>query len=97
MQIITEWQEILSQMLMPLHEVIKNHGLVEEQIITMILTETGWQTQKNLKRELDYIKNGCHTFIDYHEQHYNEPYYFAPAVEPYHELITDWQENFNKL
>ena len=65
MQIITEWQEILSQMLIPLHEVIKNHGLVEEQIITtMILTETGaGRLKKNLKRELDYIKNGCHTFM----------------------------------
>ncbi|MBE9491177.1 MAG: zinc carboxypeptidase, partial [Bacteroidetes bacterium] len=24
----------------------------------------------------------------------NEPYYFAPAAEPFHEIISDWQRNF---
>ena len=32
--------------------------------------------------------------VDFHEQGINSPYYFAPAAEPYHELITDWQRNF---
>ncbi len=37
-----------------------------------------------------------HIHVDFHEQGINNPYYFAPAVEPYHEVITDWQRNFNR-
>ena len=29
--------------------------------------------------------------VDFHEQSYNSAYYFAPAAEPYHAAITDWQ------
>jgi len=32
--------------------------------------------------------------VDFHEQGYNSPYYFAPAAEPFHEVITDWQREF---
>jgi hypothetical protein len=32
--------------------------------------------------------------VDFHEQGINEPYYFAPAAEPYHEVISDWQRDF---
>ncbi|MBT8317077.1 MAG: zinc carboxypeptidase [Lutibacter sp.] len=32
--------------------------------------------------------------VDFHEQGYNSPYYFAPAAEPFHEIITDWQRDF---
>ncbi len=32
--------------------------------------------------------------VDFHEQGRNEPYYFAPAAEPFHEIITDWQRDF---
>lgn len=32
--------------------------------------------------------------VDFHEQGRNEPYYFAPAAEPFHEIITDWQREF---
>jgi hypothetical protein len=32
--------------------------------------------------------------VDFHEQGYNAPYYFAPAAEPYHEVITNWQREF---
>ena len=31
---------------------------------------------------------------DVHEQGINDPYYFAPAAEPMHELITPWQRDF---
>src|SRR5690606_6787535 len=30
----------------------------------------------------------------FHEQGINNPYYFAPAAEPLHEIITDWQREF---
>lgn len=35
-----------------------------------------------------------HVHGDFHEMGYNSPYYFPPAVEPYHEVITDWQRAF---
>jgi hypothetical protein len=34
--------------------------------------------------------------VDFHEQGVNSPYYFAPAAEPYHEVITPWQRDFQK-
>ena len=35
-----------------------------------------------------------HIHVDFHEQGINEPYYFAPAAEPFHEVISDWQRDF---
>ncbi len=36
--------------------------------------------------------------VDFHEQFINNPYYFAPAAEPFHEIITPWQREFqNKI
>jgi hypothetical protein len=32
--------------------------------------------------------------VDFHEQGYNSPYYFAPAAEPMHKDITLWQKEF---
>src|SRR6185295_6645854 len=29
-----------------------------------------------------------------HEQGVNQPYYFAPAAQPFHEAITQWQRDF---
>ncbi|MFK7952916.1 MAG: M14 family metallopeptidase [Ekhidna sp.] len=34
--------------------------------------------------------------VDFHEQGINSPYYFAPAAQPYHELITGFQRDFQK-
>jgi hypothetical protein len=35
-----------------------------------------------------------HVHVDFHEQGINEPYFFAPATEPYHEIVTPWQRQF---
>jgi len=35
-----------------------------------------------------------HIHVDFHEQGINEPYYFAPAAQPYHEIISNWQRDF---
>lgn len=35
-----------------------------------------------------------HVAVDFHEQGVNSPYYFAPAAKPYHELLTNWQIQF---
>ncbi|QAA82906.1 zinc carboxypeptidase [Aequorivita sp. H23M31] len=32
--------------------------------------------------------------VDFHEQYINNPYYFAPGAEPYHEMLTPWQREF---
>ena len=57
-----------------------------------------WQNQKeSQERTILYKKWMPHVHVDYHEQSYNEPYYFAPAVEPYHKLITPWQREFQQI
>ncbi|NVK52345.1 MAG: zinc carboxypeptidase [Flavobacteriaceae bacterium] len=54
-----------------------------------------WATQVETQQRLKvYNKWLPHIHVDFHEQHINNPYYFAPAVEPYHEVITDWQREF---
>jgi len=32
--------------------------------------------------------------VDFHEQGVNNPYFFAPAAQPFHEVITQWQRDF---
>ena len=54
-----------------------------------------WATQIESQQRLKiYNKWMPHIHVDFHEQGINEPYYFAPAAEPYHEVITDWQRDF---
>ncbi len=54
-----------------------------------------WVTQvESAQRIAKYNKWLPHVHVDFHEQGINEPYYFAPAAEPFHEIISDWQRNF---
>ncbi|MES2774705.1 MAG: M14 metallopeptidase family protein [Bacteroidota bacterium] len=54
-----------------------------------------WQTQiETQQRVKKYNLWMPQIHVDYHEQGYNEPYYFAPAAEPFHEVITPWQREF---
>ncbi|MBE0423887.1 MAG: zinc carboxypeptidase, partial [Lutibacter sp.] len=54
-----------------------------------------WATQIETQQRLKiYNKWMPHVHIDFHEQGINNPYYFAPAAEPFHEIITDWQRDF---
>lgn len=54
-----------------------------------------WQTQVETKqRMIKYNQWLPQIHVDFHEQGYNEPYYFAPAAEPFHEVITPWQREF---
>jgi hypothetical protein len=54
-----------------------------------------WQTQvETRQRIVKYNQWLPHIHVDFHEQGYNNPYYFAPAAEPYHEVITNWQREF---
>lgn len=54
-----------------------------------------WQTQVETQHRLKmYMKWMPQVHVDYHEQGINNPYYFAPAAEPFHEVITSWQRDF---
>lgn len=54
-----------------------------------------WQTQvESQQRIVKYHQWMPHVHADLHEQWYNNPYYFAPAAQPYHTYITDWQSDF---
>lgn len=54
-----------------------------------------WQTQVESKQRVKkYLEWMPQVHVDFHEQGYNNPYYFAPAAEPFHEVITQWQRNF---
>lgn len=56
--------------------------------------QTQIETQQRLKKYNAWLPQ---VHVDFHEQGYNEPYYFAPAAEPFHEVITPWQRDFQVL
>jgi hypothetical protein len=54
-----------------------------------------WITQtESQARIVQYNKWMPNIHVDFHEQGVNNPYYFAPAAQPYHEVITDFQREF---
>ncbi|WP_027125359.1 M14 metallopeptidase family protein [Gelidibacter mesophilus] len=54
-----------------------------------------WATQKETQARLKvYNKWLPQIHVDFHEQGINDPYYFSPAAEPFHDIITDWQRDF---
>jgi len=54
-----------------------------------------WQTQLETQQRLAlYHQWMPEVHVDFHEQGYNEPYYFAPAAEPVHQDITPFQREF---
>ncbi|WP_214073408.1 M14 metallopeptidase family protein [Mucilaginibacter sp. dw_454] len=54
-----------------------------------------WQTQKESQARVGYYNMWLpQVHVDFHEQGYNSPYYFAPAAEPFHKDITGWQKEF---
>lgn len=57
-----------------------------------------WQSQVESQQRLAvYNKWLPQVHVDFHEQGVDEPYYFAPAAEPYHENITQWQREFQTI
>ncbi len=54
-----------------------------------------WHTQVETQQRLDIYNQWMpHIHVDLHEMGYDAPYYFAPAAQPYHKHITDWQGDF---
>ena len=49
------------------------------------------ETQQRIKKYNAWLPQ---VHVDFHEQGFNDPYYFAPAAEPFHEVITPWQREF---
>ena len=57
-----------------------------------------WQTQKETQARLVLFNHWLpQVHVDYHEQGYNAPYYFAPAAAPMHKVITAWQKEFQTI
>ncbi|MEP6262574.1 MAG: M14 family metallopeptidase [Gillisia sp.] len=54
-----------------------------------------WATQVETQQRIKIYNQWLpHIHVDFHEQGINEPYYFAPAAEPFHEVITPFQREF---
>jgi hypothetical protein len=53
--------------------------------------QTQVETQARMKKYNEWLPQ---IHCDFHEQGINNPYYFAPAAEPFHEVITPWQRQF---
>jgi hypothetical protein len=57
-----------------------------------------WQTQKETKARLMVFNAWLpQVHVDFHEMGINSPYYFSPAGEPFHEVITPWQRKFQEI
>lgn len=56
-----------------------------------------WQTQVETQQRLKVYNSWLpQIHVDFHEQGINQPYYFAPAAEPFHEIITPFQRSFQE-
>lgn len=54
-----------------------------------------WKTQIETQQRMAlYHQWMPHLHADFHEMGINDPYYFPPAAEPFHEAITHWQREF---
>lgn len=54
-----------------------------------------WQTQVETQGRIALYQQWMpEVHVDFHEQSYNSPYYFAPAAEPVHESLSKWQRDF---
>lgn len=57
-----------------------------------------WQKQVESQQRMKlYNMVMPHVHVDFHEQGSNSPYYFAPAAEPVHEQVTQWQRDFQEI
>ncbi len=57
-----------------------------------------WQTQQESRDRLAFFQSWMpHLHADVHEMSSESPYYFAPAAQPYHPNVTEWQKEFQQL
>lgn len=54
-----------------------------------------WQSQTESQARIKLYNQWMpQVHVDFHEMGYNSPYFFAPAAEPLHEVISNWQRQF---
>lgn len=57
-----------------------------------------WQTQQESRQRVKAYQEWMpHIHVDFHEQGYSSPYYFAPAASPFHTAITTWQNELQTI
>lgn len=57
-----------------------------------------WQTQVETQQRLALYNEWLpQVHLDFHEQGINSPYYFAPAAEPLHVQLTDFQQEYQEI
>lgn len=57
-----------------------------------------WQSQLETQNGMEAYHQWMPTVhVDFHEQYYDSPYYFPPAAEPMHEVITPFQRSFQSV
>jgi len=57
-----------------------------------------WQSQVESQQRLVVYNSWLpQIHVDFHEQGIDDPYYFAPAAEPYHQDISQWQREFQTI
>ncbi len=56
-----------------------------------------WLTQVESQQRLAVYNQWMpHIHVDFHEQGVDNPYFFAPSAEPFHEVITPFQRSFQE-
>jgi hypothetical protein len=54
-----------------------------------------WLTQQESRHRIAFYNEWMpQIHVDFHEQSVDAPYYFAPAAEPFHEAISEFQRDF---
>ena len=54
-----------------------------------------WQVQHESQIRINLYQQWMpHVHVDFHEMGHQSSYFFAPAAEPMHDIITDWQREF---
>ena len=57
-----------------------------------------WLTQVESRHRLKMYNRWLpHVHVDFHEMGVDNPYYFSPAAEPFHEVVTDFQRDFQTV
>ncbi|MCS5490675.1 M14 family metallopeptidase [Algoriphagus limi] len=57
-----------------------------------------WQVQVESQQRLKIYQQWMpQLHLDFHEQGINNPFYMAPAAEPLHEQLTEWQHEFQDI
>lgn len=96
----TNWnRQVANRILTPDYNSVEHHepwpGGRTNHYYFDLNRDWAWQSQIETKQRIvQYKKWLPHIVADFHEMGYQDPYYFAPAAQPYHELVTPWQRNF---